>query len=142
VPEYELLSVRAPTILPVVRQRFALHQGGLPNLDLRAAFVGVDRLRRTVELKAIIGILEDDAAVRESLQLMLELHGYRVDEFEDGARFLARALRQYPVHHPRSEPAGRQRPEDPVAAARAVTTIEGLHPCRHQANRRCAERQR
>jgi len=41
-------------------------------------------------LKPIICIIEDDAAVRESLRLMLELHDYRVEEFEDGARFLAR----------------------------------------------------
>ena len=44
----------------------------------------------TIELKPIICIIEDDAAVRESLRLMLELHGYCVEEFEDGARFLAR----------------------------------------------------
>ena len=41
-------------------------------------------------MKPIICIIEDDAAVRESLRLMLELHSYRVEEFEDGAGFLGR----------------------------------------------------
>lgn len=41
-------------------------------------------------MKPNICIIEDDAAVRESLRLMLELHGYGVEEFEDGALFLAR----------------------------------------------------
>jgi FixJ family two-component response regulator len=41
-------------------------------------------------LQPTICIIEDDLAVRESQRLMLELHGYRVEEFEDGARFLAR----------------------------------------------------
>ncbi len=41
-------------------------------------------------MKPTICIIEDDLAVRESQRLMLELHGYCVEEFEDGARFLAR----------------------------------------------------
>ena len=41
-------------------------------------------------MKPTICIIEDDTAVRESLRLMLELHGYDVEEFEDGTRFLAR----------------------------------------------------
>ena len=41
-------------------------------------------------MKPIICIIEDDAAVRELLRLMLELHDYHVEEFEDGARFLTR----------------------------------------------------
>jgi two-component system response regulator FixJ len=41
-------------------------------------------------LKPTICIIEDDLAVRESQRLMLELHGYRVEEFEDGVQFLAR----------------------------------------------------
>lgn len=43
-----------------------------------------------MELKRIICIIEDDAAVRESLQLVLELQGYCVEEFEDGAQFRVR----------------------------------------------------
>lgn len=41
-------------------------------------------------MKPTICIIEDDAAVRESLRLMLELHGYHVEEFEDGSQFLTR----------------------------------------------------
>ena len=42
-------------------------------------------------MKRIICIIEDDAAVRESLQLILELQGYCVEEFEDGAQFRLRS---------------------------------------------------
>jgi two-component system response regulator TctD len=41
-------------------------------------------------LEPLICIIEDEAAVRESQRLMLEQHGYHVEEFEDGAQFLAR----------------------------------------------------
>lgn len=44
----------------------------------------------TTAVNGTICIIEDDAAVRESLRMMLELHGYRVEAFEDGGQFLAR----------------------------------------------------
>jgi len=37
-----------------------------------------------------ICIIEDDAAVRESLKLVLEINGYAVEEFETGGAFLTR----------------------------------------------------
>jgi two-component system response regulator FixJ len=41
-------------------------------------------------LKPVICIVEDDAAVRESLKLILEISGYFVEEFESGGDLLAR----------------------------------------------------
>jgi FixJ family two-component response regulator len=41
-------------------------------------------------LAPLICIMEDDAAVRDSLRLMLELHGYDVEEFADRSEFLTR----------------------------------------------------
>ncbi len=73
----------------VVPRQFALGHGGSPKLGLRNALLR-GKSSGTIALKPIICIIEDDAAVRESLRMMLELHGYGVEEFEDGAQFLAR----------------------------------------------------
>ena len=40
-------------------------------------------------MSTLIAIVEDDAAVRESLRLVFELHGFSVAEFETGEAFLA-----------------------------------------------------
>jgi FixJ family two-component response regulator len=40
--------------------------------------------------KPLICIVEDEAAVRESLRLILELEGYCVEDFEEGIEFWAR----------------------------------------------------
>jgi FixJ family two-component response regulator len=41
-------------------------------------------------VKPLIHIVEDDAAIRESLKLLLEMRGYEVEAFADGAAVLAR----------------------------------------------------
>lgn len=40
--------------------------------------------------KPLVCIVEDEAAVRESLRMVLELHGYCVEDFEEGIKFRAR----------------------------------------------------
>ena len=40
--------------------------------------------------KPPICIIDDEAAVRESMRLILELHGYSVEDFEEGIAFRAR----------------------------------------------------
>lgn len=41
-------------------------------------------------MSAVIHIVEDDIAIRESLKLLLETHGYTVEAFESGADLFRR----------------------------------------------------
>ena len=46
--------------------------------------------QRGTLVSAVIHIVEDDEAIRESLKLLLETHGYTVDAFESGADLFQR----------------------------------------------------
>src|SRR5262245_44162074 len=46
---------------------------------------------RTMSEVPIVFVVDDDISVRESLELLVESAGWRVETFESGARFLARS---------------------------------------------------
>jgi FixJ family two-component response regulator len=82
--------MRPATILPVVQCDLRCITAACRIWIYEGSFQGRTGDGGTIALRPIICIIEDDEAVRESLRLMLELHGYYVEEFEDGERFLAR----------------------------------------------------
>ena len=56
-----------------------------------------DRFDPATAAGGIVLLVEDDAAVRHSLSLLLELHGFRCAEFESAEQFLAAPAEQRPA---------------------------------------------